>query len=165
MESHSNPNPYQPKPGFKARYTASCHCGGVTYQISRQDPLDSKFCHCTGCQVIHGSPCQWAAIFHKLDLNFPNGSQHLGFYDHSQNKEERQLPCKVRCVICHSFILDEGRNMFLIFPSLVKFESKEDKERFLPRCHIFYKQRVIDIKDGRTKWEGLDHKSLQMGDV
>lgn len=41
--------------GFKARYEASCHCGKVKYQLSREAPLDSKLCHCTTCQTQHGS--------------------------------------------------------------------------------------------------------------
>lgn len=40
--------------GFKARYEASCHCGKVKYQLSREAPLDSKLCHCTTCQTQHG---------------------------------------------------------------------------------------------------------------
>jgi hypothetical protein len=46
--------------GFKALYEGSCHCGRVKYQLSRDRPLDAKFCHCTTCQVIHGiahAPC------------------------------------------------------------------------------------------------------------
>jgi hypothetical protein len=41
--------------GFKALYEASCHCGRVKYQLSREKPLDAKYCHCTTCQVLHGS--------------------------------------------------------------------------------------------------------------
>lgn len=39
---------------FKTRYEASCHCGKVEYQLSREVPLDSKLCHCTTCQTQHG---------------------------------------------------------------------------------------------------------------
>jgi len=39
---------------FKALYEGSCHCGRVQYQLSREKPLDAKFCHCTTCQVLHG---------------------------------------------------------------------------------------------------------------
>lgn len=39
---------------FKVRYEGSCHCGKVRYQLSREKPLDAKFCHCTTCQKIHG---------------------------------------------------------------------------------------------------------------
>lgn len=39
---------------FKALYNGSCHCGKVTYQLSRDKPLSSKYCHCTTCQTLHG---------------------------------------------------------------------------------------------------------------
>lgn len=40
---------------FDVKYEASCHCGRVKYQLSRDEPLDSKLCHCTTCQVQHGT--------------------------------------------------------------------------------------------------------------
>ena len=53
--------------GFKARWNASCHCGQVQYQLSRETALDSKLCHCTTCQKQHG-------IFPRLQSlsQFPN---------------------------------------------------------------------------------------------
>ena len=39
---------------FKTRYEGSCHCGKIKYQLSREKPLDAKYCHCTTCQKIHG---------------------------------------------------------------------------------------------------------------
>jgi len=51
--------------------------------------------------------------------------------------------------------MDEGRNMILLFPSLVHFKSDEDKKKFKPRCHMFYGQRVVDIPDGLPKWSGI----------
>ena len=41
-------------PNFHVRYEGSCHCGKIKYQLSREKPLDAKFCHCTTCQKIHG---------------------------------------------------------------------------------------------------------------
>lgn len=41
--------------GFKVVHEGSCHCGRVKYQLSREKPLDAKYCHCTTCQVIHGA--------------------------------------------------------------------------------------------------------------
>lgn len=45
---------HEPNDKFNARYEASCHCGKVKYQLSREEPLDSKLCHCTTCQTQHG---------------------------------------------------------------------------------------------------------------
>jgi len=42
-------------PNFKPLYEGSCHCGRVQYQLSREAPLDAKYCHCSTCQVLHGA--------------------------------------------------------------------------------------------------------------
>ncbi|KAF2170734.1 hypothetical protein M409DRAFT_63813 [Zasmidium cellare ATCC 36951] len=141
---------------FKARYEASCHCGKVKYELSREEPLDSKLCHCTTCQTSHAAPFQWAAIFHKDDINFRDGHHHLEWYDPSTKSVEHKLPCKVRCNYCHSPIMDEGRNMILLFPSLIKFQNDQEKRNFKPRLHMFYRERVMDIPDGLPKWTGLN---------
>lgn len=55
---------------FDVKYEANCHCGKVSYQLSRREPLDSKLCHCTTCQTQHGMfphtpyPClhDWLAL-------------------------------------------------------------------------------------------------------
>ena len=43
-------------PSFHVRYEASCHCGKIKYQLSREKPLDAKYCHCHTCQKLHGMP-------------------------------------------------------------------------------------------------------------
>ncbi|MCJ1335917.1 hypothetical protein MMC09_001191 [Bachmanniomyces sp. S44760] len=55
--------------------------------------------------------------------------------------------------------MDEGRNMILLFPTLIHFKSQEDKAGFAPTCHMFYPQRCLDIPDGKPKWTGLDGQS------
>ncbi len=39
---------------FDAKWKGKCHCGKVQYQLSRDKPLASKYCHCTTCQRLHG---------------------------------------------------------------------------------------------------------------
>jgi len=147
---------HDPQDHFKVRYEASCHCGKVKYQLSREEPLDSKLCHCTTCQTQHAAPFQWAAIFHKDDINFTHGHHDLEWYDPTSKSVEHKLPCKVRCSFCHSPIMDEGRNMILLFPSLVHLKTEQDKKNFKPRLHMFYEQRVMDIPDGLPKWSGIN---------
>ena len=52
--------------------------------------------------------------------------------------------------------MDEGRNMILLFPTLIDFESKEDRKNFDVSCHMFYTRRVLDVKDGKPKWSGIN---------
>ncbi|SMQ53401.1 unnamed protein product [Zymoseptoria tritici ST99CH_3D7] len=142
--------------GFDSLYDASCHCGKVQYQLSRKEPLDSKLCHCTTCQTQHAAPFQWAAIFKKDDINFSHGHHNLEWYDPTEKSIEHKLPCKVRCSYCHSPIMDEGRNMILLFPTLIKFKSEQEKANFKPRLHMFYNERVMDIPDGLPKWSKIN---------
>lgn len=58
-----NRPPYSnPDALFSPRYEGSCFCGAVKFQISRERPLEAKFCHCHGCQLLHGAPFQWVRI-------------------------------------------------------------------------------------------------------
>lgn len=42
---------------FDVKWEGECHCGKVKYQLSRDKPLASKYCHCTTCQRLHGVSC------------------------------------------------------------------------------------------------------------
>ena len=144
---------------FTAKYRASCYCNAVGYEV-RSDPVDAKICHCLACQKLHGAPMQWAVIFHKQDVRISQGIEHLHFYNSELHKHERILPCKVSCASCNTLIADEGRNMWLAFPSLFHFRGTSGvPDNFKPTCHIFYSMRIIDIDDDLPKWSGHKNKS------
>jgi hypothetical protein len=132
----------------------------VRYEV-RADPVDAKVCHCRDCQVLHGAPMQWAAIFHKADVRFIAGIEHLRFYNSVLHRQERLTPCKVACALCGALIADEGRNMWLAFPTLFDFGTPPQvPEAFRPSCHIFYGMGVMDIVDELPKWSGHKDKSM-----
>jgi len=147
---------------FTAKYRASCFCDAVQYEVC-SDPVDAKICHCLACQKLHGAPMQWAAIFHKHDVRIAEGIDHLNFYNSELNKHGRILPCKVSCALCGTLIADEGRNMWLGFPSLFNFGGlSKVPAKFKPTCHIFYGVRVMDINDDLPKWSGhKNHSELE----
>jgi len=139
---------------FVVKYRARCHCGAVRYEL-RAEPVDAKLCHCDDCRILHGAPMQWAAIFHKRDVRFTAGVEHLRFYNSAYGRHERLLPCKVSCALCGAPIADEGRNMWLAFPTLFDFGTPPRVPKtFHPSCHIFYGMRVIDVLDDLPKWSG-----------
>ncbi len=145
---------------FTVKYRASCQCGAVQYEAC-DDPVDSKICHCRVCQKLHGAPMQWAAIFHKHHVRFAAGVNHLHFFNSELNKHERILPCKVSCALCHTLVADEGRHMWLAFPSLFEFGNTPMlPETFKPTCHIFYGTRLIDMNDDLPKWSGHKNESV-----
>jgi hypothetical protein len=164
----SGNNPFGPEyasfddSAFVAKYRAACFCGGVQYEVSAE-PVDAKLCHCRACQILHGAPMQWAAIFHKQHVRFTAGLDHLHFFNSARGMHDRILPCKVRCNRCGTLIADEGRRMWLAFPTLFDFgQGAETPDSFKPSCHIFYGQRVIDIRDHLPKWSGHKDDSIRL---
>lgn len=146
-------------PKFTAKYRARCHCGAVRYEV-RSDPVDAKICHCADCRRLHGAPMQWAAIFHKRAVRFTAGLEHLRFYNSASRRQQRLVPCKVACAVCGTPVADEGRNMWLAFPTLFDFGNPPRvPQAFRPSCHIFYGMRVIDVSDGLPKWSGHKGRS------
>lgn len=149
--------PYGGPGSFSAKYVAMCFCKRVRFEVNAE-PVTSKICDCTICQRLHGAPAQWAALFAKSAVRFSAVSlQHLRWY-HVQtdtvciNGAERVLPSKVQCSHCGTWVADEGRNMFMTFPTLFDFGERRGPERypasFRPRCHIFCGSRSLAFEDG-----------------
>ncbi|TQB76596.1 hypothetical protein MPDQ_007517 [Monascus purpureus] len=120
-----------------------CHCGNIRYSLRREMPLNAKYCHCRGCQVMHGAPFQWAAIFHKSDMTFANGSCGLEFYSSLNQSSEYGTPTKVSCCHCRTPIMDEGRRVCLLFPTLIDLsgwdnETMERRKAFEARSRGSY---------------------------
>ena len=149
---------------FIPKYRAACFCGTVRYEVSA-DPVDAKICHCLACRKLHGAPMQWAAIFHKRHVRLTAGLSHLHFFNSEQDRHERILPCKVSCQRCGTPIADEGRRMWLAFPTLFDFgHCAEVPDSFKPTCHIFYGMRVVDTRDDLPKWSGHKNHSTRLAD-
>lgn len=157
---------HQSDEDFSVKWRGGCHCGRVKFQLSRERPLVSKYCHCTTCQRLHGAPFQWCTIFHKKDINFTHGHHDLGWYDPTEQSQTHHLPCKVSCAFCRTPLMDEGRNMILLYPTLIEgIETPEARKAFESKCHMFYPQRVVDFKgDGIAKWSGLEGESDLLDD-
>jgi hypothetical protein len=121
---------------------------------------------CLPILTILQAPFQHAAIFHKGDINFTEGIHDIGWYDPSNKSTDHHLPCKVSCSYCRSPIMDEGRNMILLFPPLIEGTNKpKGLKAFKPTCHMFYPSRMADFTgDGLPKWKGLDSKSDLLDD-
>ncbi|KAL1747413.1 Mss4-like protein [Schizophyllum fasciatum] len=116
--------PYGPPPDADKRkiyYTATCHCKRVKYAILCEEPKEAKFCHCVDCHKLFGSPAQWTAMLEKTDVHYLSGVDNLAFYHLPDSTHEHKLPCKVACRTCRSPVMDEGRKVLVIYPSLIDF--------------------------------------------
>lgn len=66
-------------------------------------------------------------------MAFENGTAGLTFYKSSTQTLGHDLPCKVSCSYCRAPIMDEGRNMVLLFPTLVNFRGAEERSLWKPQ--------------------------------
>lgn len=110
------------------KWRAHCECGQVKYSIRRDVPLNGKACHCRGCQVMHAAPLQWSVIFHKEDVRFDQSASNLTFYNAAQKTDEYMSPTKVYCSFCRTPIMDEGRNVCLLFPQLIELHGSPEEQ-------------------------------------
>ena len=97
-------------------------------------------------------------------LGFGEGLDHLRFFSGNVNKAERILPCKVSCSLCGALIADEGRNMWLGFPTLFDFGTPPNiPEAFKPKCpHISMQLGCFDMDNDLPKCAGHSEKSARL---
>lgn len=144
---------------FAVKHQAACYCKRIKFEVSAE-PLISKLCDCSVCMRLHGAPMQWAALFPKEHVRFSaESAPHLRFYNAEKDavyigadRAGRELPCKMQCNHCGTWVADEGHNMFMAFPTLFDFvkagSAPEIPLSFIPQCRIFCATRVLDSIDG-----------------
>ncbi|GAB1192406.1 hypothetical protein APSETT444_001597 [Aspergillus pseudonomiae] len=118
-----------------------------------------------------------------------SGADGLAFYSSTEKSREYMNPTKVSCSFCRTPIMDEGRNVCLLFPASIDYgETHEEREKWINafevesvcnilclgsdwfyvnhvcRCHIFYSRRAVKIPDGKPKWSELDGSSELLDD-
>ncbi|KAL5532433.1 hypothetical protein ACEPAF_6003 [Sanghuangporus sanghuang] len=161
ITNNSIPPYVKTRKDFRAKYTGSCFCGSVKFEIA-EDPMRATATVDIVKGELHGAPYQWAAIIHKDAVFFPNGAKNLTFYNSQEYSNEHKLPCKVLCSTCHSPLADEGRNMMLVFPVAINFVGARIPVHFAkgPRKSIylmlirFYGSRIQSIPDDLPKFLG-----------
>lgn len=143
------------------KYQASCYCKRVRFAVST-DPVAAKLCDCSVCMRLHGAPSQWAVLFHKQSVQFtPESLQHIRWYNPEKDTvchdvAKRDLPSKLQCTHCGTWIADEGKNMIMAFPTLFEFVTGNGKPEFpasfLPTCHIFCATQALESNDGLARF-------------
>ncbi|KAA8642904.1 DUF4267 domain-containing protein [Aspergillus tanneri] len=62
-------------------------------------------------------------------MTFTQGPSGLTFYSAANRSHQYETPTKVSCSYCQTPIMDEGRNMCLIFPSSIEYGEDYEKWR------------------------------------
>lgn len=120
---------------------AQCACGAVEAEITGA-PILQCYCHCTDCRDWLGAPVHAATAWGKDQVKFVKGGDNVVTYkrtDHSHRKS---------CKTCGGAVLVEHPSLGVVDV----LGSNIKGFRFEPAFHIFYGERMIDMKDGLPKF-------------
>ncbi len=123
------------------KHKVQCACGAVAAEI-KGAPLLQCYCHCTDCRDWLGAPVHAATAWNKDQVTFTKGGDNVVTYkrtDHSHRKS---------CKSCGGAVLVEHPSLGVVdvLASNIKGYA------FEPAFHIFYSERMIDMKDGLPKF-------------
>ena len=123
---------------------AHCACGAVEAELSGESVLQC-YCHCTDCRDWLGAPVHAATIWPNAQVRYAKGADNLVTYKRTDKSHRKS------CKSCGGAVLIEH-------PSLGVFDvlaSAIDDFEFKPAFHIYYGERMIDLKDGLPKFQKM----------
>lgn len=129
-------------------YNLACDCGAVTMTVSG-DPVASQYCHCGSCRSLYHIDIL-SAVAWPEDGFTPPETDALYEYKHPR-KNMRRFGCK------HCGTVMYGRHApgIPVIPHGV-FRANNGgvlPEKLAPILHLFYGDRVLEVRDDLPKSE------------
>ena len=126
-------------------WTGGCYCGAVKVEADGP-PARQGFCHCESCRAWSATPVTAYALWPAGNVRVTQGEDRLHAFQKSEKAAER-----VTCGTCGGSVMARirGGSMVDLFPALL------DGFPFEPQAHIFYGERMVDMKDGLPKFRDL----------
>jgi hypothetical protein len=120
---------------------AHCACGAVEAELTGE-PVLQCYCHCTDCRDWLGAPVHAATIWPNAQVRYTKGGENVVTYKRTGKSHRKS------CKSCGGAVLIEhpGLGVFDVLASNIK------GFQFAPAFHIFYGERMIDMKDGLAKF-------------
>ena len=129
-------------------YTSNCLCKAVSFEITGP-PAMCVVCHCSMCRRSTGAPYTHVAAFPSANVKLIGDEDALQTYNSSEGLERR------RCAKCGANVLHviAAHKLSAIPLGTMNgaFENNTYIDDFKPACHLFYADRVVDVKDGAPK--------------
>ena len=131
------------------KYTGSCLCGKVRYEVSEFE-TGIAHCHCSMCQKFHGAAFSTFAEVKLENIHWLSGRENLNSFKAS-NDTIRQF-----CNICGSsllFISSHNKKLDTIELAIATLDNCID---LLPDAHIHTNSKApwFDIKDTLPRYKG-----------
>ena len=112
-------------------HAGGCLCGGARYE-SREDAVDSGYCHCRMCQILSGSAVlPWASF--SIDAFIYNKGEPKIYQSSSYGRREF-------CANCGSQIAFRATHPSRTIE--INVGTLDDPERINPKYHIWCDSRI-----------------------
>jgi hypothetical protein len=133
-------------------YVMHCDCQSIAYAVEGT-PVAQAYCHCADCRDFYGATVLAATAWQPQSLTVTQGHKALKQHTHTHKKLTRFF-----CMNCGDVLFGTNRLGLFVVPNKQLFRSGDpDLESLKPNYHLFYRQRIVSIKDHLPKY--LDGKN------
>ena len=125
-------------------YKAACACGAVEAELAGA-PLAQMYCHCTDCRAWLGAPMHAATGWPEAQVKFVKGADNVILYKRTEKSWRKS------CKNCGGAVLVEHPQIGIVDV----LASNIRRFKFEPAFHVYYGERMIDMKDGLPKYANM----------
>lgn len=128
-----------------------CLCGSNVIAMSGE-PAACAYCHCASCRDLYGGSFLAATAWLPEQLSFLE--KNVSSFSHPSKSLARCY-----CTTCGEILFGTNRLGMRVVPNQMIARTQEGvfPAALLPRMHIFYGQRIVNIDDDLVKYvEGWD---------
>lgn len=125
-------------------FTARCACGAVEAELSGA-PLAQMYCHCTDCRAWLNAPVHAATGWPDAQVRLTKGADGVIVYKRTEKSHRKS------CGRCGGAVLVEHPEIGVTDVLASNIEGF----RFAPEMHVYYAERMIDMKDGLPKFVSM----------
>lgn len=125
-------------------YQGSCFCGAVQFSVTGE-PVAMGYCHCNDCRHWAAAPVSAFCLWPGNAVNITSGAKQIETYNKTPHSSRKW------CKTCggHVFTEHPDNAMFDVYP------VGTPDFPYTPAVHVFYGERVMDVKDGLPKMKDL----------
>lgn len=129
---------------MEEKHKGGCFCGAVELEVTGP-PIVQAYCHCGDCRAWSGTPVTSATLWPADAVQVTKGEDHILSY--SRTGETIRKSCKTCGGALAAAIPAAG--LVDVFGGVLKGFHHE------ATAHVYYAQRVLDIRDGLPKFRDM----------
>lgn len=135
-------------------YSASCFCGAVAFTVSGEAKA-AGYCHCSDCRAWAAAPINAFTLWTPESVKVVKGQDQIGVF----NKTPKSF--RKFCKRCGGHLMTEHPlwNLIDVYAALIPDYA------YKPGVHVFYKEKVVPIRDGLPKMKDLPKEMGGSGEV